>query len=86
MLIQFSASSGCYTHVKEIPDTKLLISLNHIWRQSANMAIFDISRKVPRKIYTFEEVSGGKIVSNCMNCNYKALSFSMLLLFLIFTA
>lgn len=40
------------------------------------MAILDISRKVPKKIYTFEEVFGGKIGSHCINYNYKnSLSF-----------
>jgi len=29
----------------------------------ANLAIFDISCKVPKRIYSFEEISGGKIDS-----------------------
>ena len=68
MLIQFSPSSGRWTHVKELPNTKLLVSLNHKLREAANMAIFDLSRKVPKKIYTFEKALGGKINSNCINC------------------
>lgn len=47
--------------MKEIPNTKLLVSLNHKFNTSANMAIFDISQKAVNKIYSFEEVSGGKI-------------------------
>ena len=54
------------------------------------MAIFDISRKEPKKIYTFEEVIGGKIDLKGMNYNSKSflsLFFSPILkgLFLIFT-
>ena len=61
MLIQFSPSTGVFTHVKEIPNTRLLVSLNHKYNQSANMAIFDISKKVAKRIYSFEETSGSKI-------------------------
>ena len=56
---------------KEIPSPKLLISLNQIPRGLGNMIIFDISQKVAKKIYTFEEVSGGKIDSTWMNNNQK---------------
>ena len=52
-------TSGGLTHVKEIPNTKLLVSLNHNYLKSANMAIFDLSWQVPKKIYSFEGVSGG---------------------------
>ena len=51
-----------WTHVKEIPNTKLLVSLHHNWENSANMEILDISKKgQAKKIYSLEEVSGGKV-------------------------
>lgn len=53
-----------WTHVREIPNTKLLVSLSHSFFTSANMEIFDISKKTPRKIYSFEEVFGSKAVSS----------------------
>jgi len=34
------------------------------------MVIFDISRTVPKKIYAFEEVSGGILGSNCLLYNF----------------
>lgn len=46
--------------MKEIPNSKLLVSLNHHLIHSANMAIFDVSKKgKTRKIYAFEEAFGG---------------------------
>ena len=51
-----------WTHVKEIPNTKLLVSLYHNCYKSTNMEIFDISKKdQPKKIYSLGEVSGSKI-------------------------
>ena len=51
---------GSWTHVKEIPNTKLLASLNQHISMSANIAIFDLSRESkPRRIYLFEEVRSG---------------------------
>ena len=73
MLINFSVSSD-NTHVKEIPNTKLLVSLNHDTYSAANMAIFDLSRKVVKTIYAFEEVWVDDIedgsLSNCINYNF----------------
>ena len=49
--------------MKEIPNTKLLVSLHHEYNESANMAIFDISKKNQTKeIYSLGEVSGGIII------------------------
>lgn len=46
--------------MKEILNTSLLVSLHHSTGDSANMEIFDISRKgKARKLYSFEEVVGG---------------------------
>ena len=51
-----------WTHLKEISNTKLLVSIHSDWANAANMEIFDISKKgQANKIYPFEEVSGGKI-------------------------
>ena len=48
--------------MKEIPNTKLLVSLNHQSKESANMKIFDVSKSWRvKEIYTFEEVFGGDI-------------------------
>lgn len=61
-------SLGQQSQVKEISNTKLLVSLNDNWRESANMEIFDVSAKErPRKIYSFEEVFGGNVDSNRIN-------------------
>jgi hypothetical protein len=50
------------THVKEIPNTKLLVSLHYgYYQNSANMEIFDISKKgKANKIYSLGEVSGSE--------------------------
>ena len=50
--------------MKEISNTKLLVSANHCWKTSANLEVFDVSRQgQAKKIYSFEEVSGGRIVA-----------------------
>ena len=47
--------------MKEIPDTKLLISLHYAFKSASNIALFDLSKKnKARKIYQFEEVTGSK--------------------------
>lgn len=47
------------THLKELANTSLLVSLHHSCYQSANLEVFDISQKgSPRKVYAFEEVLG----------------------------
>ena len=48
--------------MKEIPNTKLLVSLYHNGSWSVKMAVFDISKKYQiKEIYSLEEVSGGII-------------------------
>lgn len=55
---------GGLTHLKEIPNTKLLVSLHRHWQNSANMEIFDIAKKRKvNKIYSFEEIYGSSIAS-----------------------
>ena len=71
-LIQSSLYSGFWTYLKEIPNTKLLVSLNYHHKESASMAIFDISRKVSKEIYSFEEIFGGKSNSYCINSSYSS--------------
>ena len=79
LLIQFSLYSGYWTHVKEIPGTKLLVSLNHNCDYGANMAIFDLSRKNAKAIYTFEEVAEMNLsISNWINCNLISSYFQFL--------
>lgn len=49
-----------WSHVKEILNTRLLVSLHHCWNRSANMEIFEVSQKgKARKVYSFEEIKGG---------------------------
>ena len=49
--------------MKEIANTKLLVSVNHCFDKSANLEVFDVSRKgQARKIYSFEEFSGSNII------------------------
>ena len=62
MRILFSDDDS-WTHVKEIPNTKLLVSLHHNWEKPANMAVFDISKKDQiKEIYSLGEVSGRCII------------------------
>lgn len=71
-----------WTHVKEIPNTKLLMSFNHNYIQSANMEVFDVSKKgQPQKIYSLDTVCGGK---RAMIYSYHADTFKFLNLFEIF--
>ena len=53
--------------MKEIPNTKLLVSLHHNHGESedsANMAVYDISKKDQiKEIYSLGEVSGGCIIN-----------------------
>ena len=50
-------------HVKEITNTGLLVSLSHAVEASANMQIFDISKKEKaRKVFSFEEIEGGMLM------------------------
>ena len=59
--------------MKEIPNTKLLVSLHLNPRESANMSVFDISKKSQiKEIYSLGEVSGERIIiflPSCLN-NY----------------
>ena len=49
-----------WTHVKEVSNTKLLVSL-HQGKRSAKMEFFDTSKKgKARRVYSFEETFGGK--------------------------
>ena len=49
--------------MKEIPNTNLLVSLNHNYHQSANIAVFDISKKNKiKEIYSLGEVTGGRTI------------------------
>ena len=48
--------------MKEIANTGFLVSVQHYPDWSANLEVFDVSRKgQAKKIYSFEEVSGGLI-------------------------
>ena len=49
--------------MKEIADTGLLVSVQQGFNKCSNLAVFDVSRKgQARKIYSFEEVSGGSSI------------------------
>mgnify|MGYP000880086214 FL=1 len=51
--------------MKEIPNTKLLVSLHHNYENSANMSIFDISKKDQiKEIFSLGEVSGERIIND----------------------
>ena len=58
-----------WIHVKEIPNTRYLVSLHHSYKNAAYMEIFDISKKgQAKKIYTHEKLSGGKnSIQNLLN-------------------
>ena len=57
--------------MKEIPNTKLLVSLHHNCDKLANMAVFDMSKNDQiKEIYSLGEVSGGSInyfLPSCLN-------------------
>lgn len=49
------------SHLQDLPNTGLLVSLNQCVETSANLEIIDISKPGrTNKVYSFEEVSGGK--------------------------
>jgi len=51
--------------VKEIANTGLLVSVHHCSSKSANLEVFDVSRKgQTKKIYSATEVSGSRIIVN----------------------
>ena len=53
---------GGWPHVKEIPNTSLLVSLHHNRQTSANMEVLDISKnEEAKKIYSLGEVFGGNL-------------------------
>jgi len=52
-----------WSHVKEIPNTKLLVSLDHRMNTSARMAIYDISKQGKiNKVYSLGDVPGGILI------------------------
>ena len=52
-----------WTHVIEIANTGFLVSVHHCSGISANLEVFDVSRKgQAKKIYSFEEVGGCRII------------------------
>lgn len=58
---------GSWTHVKEILGTRLLISLHYGFRSSANMEIFDLSKKRQmHKIYALGDTPGSKTSSHSL--------------------
>ena len=62
------------SQVKEIKNTGLLVSVHHNWSVSANLEVFDVSRKgQARKIYSFEEVSGSRIIEKIYLIIYSSL-------------
>ena len=49
--------------MKEIPNTKLIVSMHQHYYASANMSVFDISKNDQiKEIYSVGEVSGGIII------------------------
>ena len=71
-----------WANVKEISDTQLLISLNHVFGKLAKMELFDISKKDKvKKVYSFQEVSGGKLLFFSITCNFILLFCPSLILF-----
>lgn len=59
-LIILQGTYGSWTHLKEISNSTLLVSLHHCRLKSANLEIFDTSQKGKvRKVYSNEETIGG---------------------------
>lgn len=65
--------------MREIPDTKLLVSLNH-YHTSANMEIFDLSQRRVKKMYSFAEVEGGIELYNTLLIIFKLKKLAMAIL------
>ena len=62
-LITIFLQDGDYswTHVKEIPGTRLLVSVHHSFKTRAHLEVFDLSNKTKvKKVYSFEKILGGK--------------------------
>ena len=61
--MNYEDSHRC-SHLKEIPGSKLLISLQHSLSSCANIEVFSVANKGrPEKIYSFEEVIGCKLAT-----------------------
>ena len=53
-----------WTHVREIPDSKLLVSLHHACLDSANITVFNLTKKGRAEmIYSFNEAFGCKFAT-----------------------
>ena len=54
-------TGSSWTHIKEISNTNLIVTLNHNAEKSVSMEVLDTSNKrEAKKIYSLEEVSGGE--------------------------
>ena len=71
MITKSKEHNDSRTHVKEIANTRLLVSVHHSYEVSANLEVFDVSWKGRvRKIYSFEEVSASRNIINIHFNNY----------------
>ena len=65
MLLEYILLEERWTHVKEILNTKLLVSLFHRMNTSASMAIYDISKQGKiNKVYSLGDVPGGILINS----------------------
>ena len=71
MLQYHLKDSYTWSHLREIPNTQLVVSLKHHYDKGANMKVFDISKKgKSRNIYTYEEVPGSNIGHNFLEMGF----------------
>ena len=72
------ALEGVWSHVKEISDTELLVSVKCA-DESANMVVYKIAAngKV-REVYSFEEVTGSKYLNLCESLKESDLLFTFI--------
>ena len=60
-----------WTHVKEIPNTRLVCSLSHDRCRSAKLSIFDISRRNANMVLSTEEIRGGNLINHKLNDSHQ---------------
>ena len=54
-----------WTHVKEVTNTELFVSVHHTYDTFAHLQVFDVSSTGrAKKIYSATRVSGGRIIIN----------------------
>ena len=71
------------THLREIPDSRLLVSIHHCWNKYATMEIFDLQIKgKAKRVYSLDRVFGSNYRNWFRVISWISLVLSCLELFL----